>query len=57
MRVNDSSDKCFTCQLDELRDAGVQLTDQERNRWAMWGCTCDPERAAEAMAYFERVTQ
>ena len=57
MRVSDTNDKCFTCQIDDLRSAGIELTNQERNHSMMWGCTCEPEAAEDAIAYMNLVTR
>jgi hypothetical protein len=56
-RVNETSDKCFTCQIDDLRNAGVELSNKERNHWSMWGCTCSDEDAADAQEFMAMVTR
>jgi hypothetical protein len=51
------SQKCRSCELDEKRERGEELTQQERNHWMMWGCTCDPQDSAEAQTYIDRVSR
>jgi hypothetical protein len=47
---------CITCQIEAKRQAGVEVTNAERNHWMLWGCTCDPEAAQAAAAYLQLVT-
>ncbi len=48
---------CITCQIEAKRQAGEEITRNERNHWSMWGCTCDPQVAAEARDFIDRVTR
>ena len=48
---------CLSCQYEAKRAAGVDLTNQERNHWMMWGCTCTPESSAEALWFMDTVTR
>jgi hypothetical protein len=53
---NDMTDKCLTCQYDETYKAtGEFPSKQARNHWSMWGCTCKPGRADEALAWHRLV--
>ena len=46
---------CLTCELDAKREAGLELTNQERNHWMLWGCTCN--NSDEAVEWMESVTR
>lgn len=48
---------CTACQVDAKRAAGEPITQQERNAWMMWGCTCTTEAAQDAMAWMALVTR
>lgn len=39
---------CTTCQIEAKRNVGQELTNQERNHWMLWGCTCTDSTEAEA---------
>lgn len=47
--------ECHACQMDARRAAGGTMTEQERNAWMMWGCTCADN--GEAQEWMERVTR
>lgn len=49
--------ECITCQISRKMERGEEVTQQERNHWMLWGCTCEPDAAAEAQAFMERVTR
>jgi hypothetical protein len=47
---------CHSCQVRESVLAGT-ASQQDRNHWMLWGCTCSPEDQAEAVAHMDRVTR
>lgn len=49
--------KCTACQVDEKRSNGVEVSAFEASQWSLWGCTCDPTVAAEAVEWMNRVTR
>lgn len=49
--------KCTACQVDEKRANGVEVSVSELSQWSLWGCTCDPTVAAEAIEWMDRVTR
>lgn len=49
--------ECITCQIDRKRRNGETLTQQERNHWSLWGCTCEPKDEANAIEWMDLVTR
>lgn len=56
---SDTDSRCYTCQADEQaeRHGFDSMTQQQRNHWAMWGCTCTTEQAEEAQAFMNMMTR
>lgn len=49
--------KCQQCADYEYKQAtGHWPNDFARNRWALFGCTCDPQRLEEFLDYWKAVT-
>ncbi len=55
--ANANTTTCPSCETDAKMAAGEETTASERNRWAMWGCTCSTEAEAEAVAWMDSVTR
>jgi hypothetical protein len=53
----ENNDTCLTCQTFDRRNNGEDVPQVEINRANLWGCTCDPEAAAEAEAFIALVTR
>jgi hypothetical protein len=48
---------CRTCQTWAAQAAGETVSRSDANQASMWGCTCDPAAAAEAVEWMDRVTR
>lgn len=50
--------KCLSCQYEAERiSTGRWRSPRAQQHWERWGCTCDPEDEANALAYMKAVTQ
>lgn len=49
--------ECITCQINHKMERGEEVTQQERNHWTLWGCTCEPQAEAEAIEWMDLVTR
>lgn len=50
--------KCLSCKYEnEWKMTGEWASESAKAHWSLWGCTCDPKAAAEAMAYMDMVTR
>jgi hypothetical protein len=49
---------CLSCQYEATWKAtGHFPSPQAETHWSRWGCTCDPDTAADALDYMRKVTQ
>lgn len=52
------SEKCAQCQAYEFKQrTGSWPSGASFVQWSMWGCTCTPEAAEEALAYIRLVSE
>jgi hypothetical protein len=56
MNNTDSNSPCHSCQVEESVLNGT-ASQQDRNHWSLWGCTCTTESQDEAMEWMDMVTR
>lgn len=56
-QMQEFDDKCLTCVIEVAIDAGDEVPRDLMNHWSMFGCTCDAEAEADALAFIAAVTR
>jgi hypothetical protein len=47
--------ECLTCQIETMRQTGIEITESERNHSMLWGCTCTVEQLQARYAKLGRL--